>query len=49
MPECNKSLLNRGKFEMMPAVRDVLLKTDGPLLEQVCNIHNPIGLKLITS
>lgn len=48
MPKCNKSLINRGKFEMMPAVRDVLLKTDGPLLEQV-DIHNPVGLKLITS
>ena len=48
MPECNKSLINRGKFEMIPAVRDVLLKIDGPLLEQV-DIHNPVGLKLITS
>ena len=46
MPKCNKSLINRGKFVMMPAVRDVLLKTGGPLLEQV-DIHNPVGLSLL--
>ena len=46
--EWNKLDVTLRKFESLPYFRNALLKIDRPTAKPIYNIHNPIGLKLLT-
>ena len=46
--EWNKLDVTLRKSESLPYFRNVLLKVGRPTTKPICNIHNPIGLKLLT-